>query len=42
MQSVVFIVAEVVLGLVSTQESLEELGKDGQGSRDSPVSPHGS
>lgn len=33
MQSAVFIiVVEVILGLVSTQESLEELGKDGQGS----------
>lgn len=42
MQSVVFIVAEVVLGLVSTQESLEELGKDGQGSRNALVSPPGS
>lgn len=40
MQSVVFIiVVEVILGLVSTQESLEELRKDGQGSRDAPVSP---
>ena len=40
MQSVVFIiVVEAILGLVSTQESLEELRKDGQGSRDAPVSP---
>lgn len=39
MQSVVFIiVVEVILGLVSTQESLEELRTDGQGSRDAPVS----
>lgn len=42
MQSVVFIVAEVVLGLVSTQESQEELGKDGQGSWHAPASPPGS